>query len=87
MSLSINVLKKNAVENKYKITCATDAIKLEEIQEIRNAYQEYFFFIGLDRANNFRTINLLGIGPSNCININSRDIVRTALITIVKRLY
>lgn len=86
MSLSIDVLKKNAVENKYKITCATDAIKLDEIQEIRNAYQEYFFFIGLDRANNFRTINLLGIGPSNCININSRDIVRTALITNSERI-
>lgn len=81
MSISIDILKKNEVENKIKITCATDAIKLKEIQEIRNAYQEYFFFIGLDRANNFRTINLLGIGSSNCININSRDIVRAALIS------
>lgn len=47
MSLSINVLKKDSVSNKYKITCPSDIIKLDEIQEIRNAYQEYFFFIGL----------------------------------------
>lgn len=63
-----------------------DIIRLDEIQEIRNAYQEYFFFIGLDRANNLRTISLLGIGPSNGININSRDIVRTALITNSERI-
>lgn len=86
MSLSINVLKKDSVSNKYKITCPSDIIKLDEIQEIRNAYQEYFFFIGLDRANNLRTISLLGIGPSNGININSRDIVRTALITNSERI-
>lgn len=86
MSISINVLKKDSVSNKYKITCPMDIIKLDEIQEIRNAYQEYFFFIGLDRANNLRTISLLGIGPSNGININSRDIVRTALITNSERI-
>lgn len=86
ITLSIDVLKKTIVERKFKISCPTDVIKLEEVQEIRNAYQEYFLFIGLDQRNNFRTINLLGIGPSNCININSRDIIRTALITNSERI-
>lgn len=86
MSISINVLKKDSIENKYKINSPLDVIQLEEIQEIRNAYQEYFFFIGLDKVNNFRTINLLGIGPSDGIYINSRDIVRTALITNSERI-
>ena len=34
---------------------------LDEVQAIKNAIQEHFLFIGMDKNNNIRNIRLLGI--------------------------
>lgn len=59
--------------------------ELNEVQAIKNAIQEHFLFIGMDRNNNIRTIRLIGIGNCNEINIDSKEIVRTALLTASER--
>ena len=62
-----------------------DVFNLEEVQEIKDAIQEHFLFIGLDRVNNVRNVSLLGIGTSSHIEIDIKYIVRTALITASDR--
>lgn len=54
---------------------------LDEVQAIKNAIQEHFLFIGMDNSNNIRNVRLLGIGNCNVINIDSKEIIRTALLT------
>lgn len=54
---------------------------LDEVQAIKNAIQEHFLFVGMDKNNNIRNIRLLGIGNCSEINIDSKEIVRTALLT------
>lgn len=63
----------------------SDVFHLPEVQEIKDAIQEHLLFIGLDRGNNIRTINLIGIGNSSGVKIDSKDILRTALITASER--
>lgn len=58
---------------------------LDEVQAIKNAIQEHFLFIGMDRKNNIRNIRLLGVGDCSVINIDSKEIVRTALLTASER--
>jgi DNA repair protein RadC len=74
-------------KNKYNIKLGTtDSVyKLKEIQAIKDAVQEHLVFIGLDQANNVRNISLLGIGSGKCINIDSKFIVRTALISACEK--
>lgn len=81
MSLSIEVQKKPKVIEEIKLEKSGEVFDLEEVQEIKDAVQEHLLFIGLDRGNNIRNISLLGIGTSNEISIDSKYIVRTALIT------
>lgn len=71
--------KTEVIERKGKST--TDIYNLNEVQAIKNAIQEHFLFIGMDRGNNIRSVRLLGIGNCSEINIDSKDIVRTALLT------
>ncbi len=68
------------MENR-KISRPEEAFNLKEVQEIKDAIQEHFLFLGLDRANNIRNISLLGIGSSSHIEIDIKYIVRTALVT------
>ena len=69
MGLSIEIQKKPNKTDTRKIKKPTDVIELNEIKEIQNAMQEHLLLIGLDSANNIRTIN----------------IVRTALVTASER--
>lgn len=85
MSISIEIQKKPEMEKEIKINGTSDVVNLKEIEEIRNAVQEYLFFIGLDKSNNLKSIKLMGIGSSNTININRKDIIRTALTTFSDR--
>ncbi len=85
MSLVIEVQKKPEIENNIKINSSSDVINLKEIKEIRNATQEYLFFIGLDKGNNLKIIYLMGIGTSSGIDIDIKDIIRTALTTYTDR--
>lgn len=68
-----------------KSNCPEDVFNLDEVQAIKNAIQEHFLFIGMDNNNNIRAIRLLGIGSCNVINIDSKEIVRIALLTASKR--
>ena len=81
--MNIEVQKKPPKEflEDIKVTGTKDVLKLQEVQAIKDALQEHLLFIGLDRGNNIRSINLLGIGTSSDIYINSKDILRTALLT------
>ena len=68
------------MENR-KVSSPEEVFNLKEVQEIKDAVQEHFLFLGLDRANNIRKISLLGIGTSSHIEIDIKYIVRTALVT------
>jgi DNA repair protein RadC len=81
MGLSIEIQKKPNKTDTRKINKPTDVIELNEIKEIQNAIQEHLLLIGLDGANNIRTINLIGVGKSNLVKVDSKYIVRTALVT------
>ena len=81
MSLSIEIQKKEKVSEQRQIKKSSDVFELKEVQEIKDAVQEHLLFLGLDNRNNIRNISLLGIGTSSEITIDSKYIVRTALVT------
>ena len=81
MSLNIEIeQKQNSTEN-INLGCTSEVIKLDEVQQIRNAVQEHLLFIGLDSKNNVRDITFLGVGKGNCSYIDNKFIIRTALIS------
>ena len=84
--IEIEIMKKLQDEKiKRKVNKPEDIFNLEEVQEIKDAIQEHFLFLGLDRVNNIRNISLLGIGTSSHIEIDVKYIVRTALVTASDR--
>lgn len=80
MSLQVDIQKKPNKTDYRKITKPEDVYNLEEVQEIKDALQEHFLFIGLDRANHVRKISLMGIGTSAGIYIDSKQLIRNAII-------
>lgn len=85
MSLVLDIQKKECGIIERKVNKPEDVFNLEEVQEIKDAIQEHFLFLGLDRVNNIRNISLLGIGASSHIEIDVKYIVRTALVTASDR--
>ena len=84
--IEIEIMKKLLDEKiKRKVNKPEDIFNLEEVQAIKDAIQEHFLFLGLDRVNNIRNISLLGIGTSSHIEIDVKYIVRTALVTASDR--
>lgn len=81
MGLSIEVQKKSKLQEKRQICKSSEVFNLKEVQEIKDAIQEHLLFIGLDSKNNVRNISLLGIGTSSQIKVDSKFIIRTALVT------
>ncbi len=83
MNINVPILEKTQknVDEDIKVLCSTDIVNLEQVQAIRNAVKEHLLFIGLDRANNIRNISILGIGSSCEIIIDTKDIIRTALLS------
>lgn len=82
MSLSIEIQKKPNCEREIrKVNNPKEVFELKEVQEIKNAVQEHLLFIGLDSKNAIKNISLIGIGTSKSISIDSKYIIRTALIT------
>lgn len=81
--MEIEIQKKPPKDYKkdIQVKSTTDVVELEEIKEIRNAMQENMILIGLDRDNNIRTLNLMGIGTNKNIMVDSKDILRTALMS------
>ena len=85
MNLVLDIQKKECGIIERKVNKPEDVFNLEEVQEIKDAIQEHFLFLGLDRVNNIRNISLLGIGTSSHIEIDVKYIVRTALVTASDR--
>ena len=85
MGIFIEIEKKQRDLEKIKIKTPKEVFNLQEVQEIKDAIQEHLIFIGLDKGNNIRTIRLLGIGTSSEIDIDYKDIVRTALVNACDR--
>lgn len=81
--MEIEIQKKPSKDYKkdIQVKSTTDVVRLEEVKEIRNAMQENMILIGLDRGNNIRTLNLMGIGTNKNIMVDSKDILRTALMS------
>ncbi len=80
MNLEIEIEDKPAKTDLRVIRNPSDVNDLDEINEIRNKVQEVFLMIGLDRGNHIRKICLKGIGPSSGVYLDSKDLIRTALI-------
>lgn len=87
MNIEVPILTKTGknIEKDIKALSSTDIVNLKQVQAIRNAVKEHLLFIGLDRGNNIRNISVLGIG-SNCeVLVDSKDIIRTALLSCSER--
>ncbi len=87
MNIEVPILTKTGknIEEDIKVLSSTDIVNLKQIRAIRNAVKEHLLFIGLDRGNNIRNISILGIG-SNCeVLVDSKDIIRTALLSCSER--
>lgn len=85
MSLKIEVEKKPNKTDMRKLSTPSDVYKLKEVQEIKNAIQEYFIFIGLDGRNHIRNISVLGIGTSGGMLLDSKQLIYKALLTASER--
>lgn len=85
MSLSIEIQKKQKGLEEKQVLTAREVFELEEVQEIKDAVQEHLLFIGLDNRNNIKNISLVGIGTSESVRMNTKYIIRTALITASDR--
>lgn len=57
-----------------------DVYNLNEIQAIKNATQEHLIFIGLNNKNIIRLISILGIGTESQVQVDSKSILKSALI-------
>lgn len=81
--MKINAIQKprQNSEVKFKITRPEMVIELKEVKEIRNAIREHFLCVGLDYGNNVRNISVLGIGTSNNVIIDTKEIIRNALFS------
>ncbi len=67
-------------KNIRKIICPENVYQLEEVQEVKDAIQEHLMYIGLDKGNHIRNIDVLGIGNSDSLGIDVKYIVRKAII-------
>lgn len=77
----IEVQKREKTGEKLRKTSSSEAVfNLPEVQEIRNAIQEHMLYIGLDKNNHVRHINLLTIGNTSLMMVDKKNLVRTALI-------
>lgn len=80
MSLATDIQKKPNKILYNKITKPSEIFELKEIQEIKDAIQEHLLFLGLDRSNNIRNINLIGVGNTNGVMVDSKNVLRIALM-------
>jgi len=83
MNINIEVLEKpeKNISTDIKAKSTTDIVNLKEVQAIRKAIKEHLLFVGLDRGNNIRNVSVIGIGNSCEVTLDSKDIIRTALLS------
>lgn len=79
--MNIEIQKREKTGEKLRKASSTEAVyKLKEVQEIKNAIQEHMLYIGLDKNNHIRHINLISIGNTSLMMIDKKNLVRTALM-------
>lgn len=76
---------KGNVDRNIKIESPQDVYKIQEVEEIKGAVQEHLLYLGLNSKNVLNNIKLIGIGNSKYIHIDSKDIIRTALLNSDER--
>lgn len=83
MNINIEVLEKPEINisTDIKAKSTTDIVNLKEVQAIRKAIREHLLFVGLDRGNNIRNVSVIGIGNSCEVTLDSKDVIRTALLS------
>ena len=83
MNISTGVLEKpkRNVEEEICITSPENILQIKDVQAIRNAIREHLLFIGLDSHNNVRNVSLLNIGGVDSVMIDTKEIVRSALLS------
>jgi len=83
MAINTDVLgkPKTNIQEKITIVSPENILELKDVQAIRNAIREHLLFIGLDTQNNVRNVSVLGIGTVNNVQIDTKEIVRMALLT------
>lgn len=83
MNINIEVVEKpeKNISTDIKAKSTTDIVNLKEVQAIRKAIKEHLLFIGLDRGNNIRNVSVIGIGNSCEVTLDSKDVIRTALLS------
>lgn len=69
------------LKEKIKVCSSSDVFNLKEVQSIKKAVQEHLLFIGLDRGNNIRKINLLSLGNGCNTLVDSKSIIRNAIMS------
>lgn len=79
--MNIQIQKREETGEKLRKASSSEAVfNLQEVQEIRNAIQEHMIYIGLDRNNHVRHINLISIGNTGLMIIDKKNLIRTALM-------
>ena len=83
MNINIEIEEKpeKNISTDIKVKGTTDIVNLKEVQAIRKAIREHLLFVGLDRGNNIRNVSVIGIGNSCEVTLDSKDIIRTALLS------
>lgn len=83
MNINVNIIDKpNTNITEYaKVKTPEDVIKIKDVQAIKNAIREHLLFIGLNNQNEVINTTLLGIGTTNNIIIDTKEIIRNALFT------
>lgn len=83
MNINVEVVEKpeKNISTDIKAKSTTDIVNLKEVQAIRKAIREHLLFVGLDRGNNIRNVSLIGIGNSCEVTLDSKDVIRTALLS------
>lgn len=65
---------------KVKVNSPDAVYRLEEVQAIKDAIKEHILFIGMNRANQVKDVNLLSVGNGGGAMLDSKDLVRTAIL-------
>ena len=65
---------------RIKITSNTDVFSLKQILNIKEKVQEHLLVITLNTKNYINSIELVGIGSSQCIVVKPADVLRCALV-------
>lgn len=67
-------------DEKIKITKPQDIEKIHQVMALKDKVQEHFIVITLNCKNVVSSIELIGIGTTNCIPINPADVIRCAVL-------